>query len=99
MYGPEEIKRDQDGHYLHSAIADLEEDTFISKHPASEGMEYKFLAFEDDASEEVIKQYFDAGGPDLSSWNPTPPTGEGWFLVAIYDTEDGPSSAFARPKR
>jgi hypothetical protein len=26
------------------------------------------------------------------------PAGEGWFLAAIYDTEDGPYACYARPK-
>jgi len=30
-------------------------------------------------------------------WTPTPPNGEGWSLVAKYDTEDGPYAMFVRP--
>lgn len=29
-------------------------------------------------------------------WTPTPPDGGGWFLVAKYDTEDGPHAMFVR---
>lgn len=30
-------------------------------------------------------------------WVPTPPNGDGWMLVAKYDTEDGPCAMFVRP--
>jgi len=33
-----------------------------------------------------------------SYWIPTTPTGEGWFLAAIFDTEDGPVALWIRPK-
>ncbi|WP_226066746.1 hypothetical protein [Dickeya zeae] len=29
-------------------------------------------------------------------WNPTPPSGAGWVLMAIFDTEEGPCSEWVR---
>lgn len=39
-------------------------------------------------------RYFDDGEADIHDWNPTPPEGEGWFLLSIHDTEDGPVAVF-----
>lgn len=32
-----------------------------------------------------------------TKWTLTPPAGNGWQLVAKYDTEDGPAAMFVRP--
>lgn len=39
----------------------------------------------------------ETGEYDATTWEPTPPDGAGWRLVAIYDTEDGPCAMFVRP--
>lgn len=33
----------------------------------------------------------------LAAWKPEPPAGEGWRLVLVHDTEDGPVAVFVRP--
>lgn len=41
----------------------------------------------------------DEYGPDnddVRDWNPSEPEGEGWFLAAIYDHEDGPQCIWLR---
>lgn len=30
-------------------------------------------------------------------WEPDAPEGDGWRLVAVYDTDDGPAAMFVRP--
>ncbi len=35
---------------------------------------------------------------DCAAWSPQPPEGEGWFLVSIHDTEDGPCAVWLRRK-
>lgn len=42
-------------------------------------------------------RYFTLGEPNCSGWEPDPPPGDGWRLVAIWDTEDGPQAMFVRP--
>lgn len=37
-------------------------------------------------------------GFNLADWELEPPEGEGWFLLAINDTEDGPIQVWARQK-
>jgi hypothetical protein len=36
---------------------------------------------------------------DMRKWTPPMPSGDGWQLVAQYDTEDGPCAMFVRPAR
>lgn len=33
----------------------------------------------------------------LAKWEPEPPSGDGWRLVAVTDSEDGPAAWFVRP--
>jgi hypothetical protein len=41
--------------------------------------------------------YFDAFDPNISSWQPAAPSGDGWFALSIHDTEDsGPVWVWAR---
>ncbi len=35
---------------------------------------------------------------NCAAWSPQPPEGEGWFLVSIHDTEDGPCAVWLRYK-
>lgn len=40
--------------------------------------------------------YFDNGDSDFSAWVDEPPEGDGWFTLAIFDSEDGPVWTWAR---
>jgi hypothetical protein len=44
----------------------------------------------------LADQWYDAALDDCSGWSPAPPAGEGWLLLEIYDTEDGPYAMFGR---
>ena len=110
MFQAEEVERDKYGFWLHSAFTKpAAEEVDVTKLPISEGMEFRFVDFEGDASEELHERYHSDVGllvanhreawcEAVSEWEPTWPPGEGWFIVGIYDTEDGPCAAFARPK-
>ncbi|EET8198733.1 TPA: hypothetical protein ACHTJ6_005232 [Escherichia coli] len=39
-----------------------------------------------------------ADDPDISTWEPEQPEGEGWFIGSIHDTEDGPVCVWLRNK-
>ena len=61
------------------------------------GFDAAAVAMEDDAPE-LSDDW--SGSEDITAparWAPTPPAGEGWMLVAKYDTEDGPHAMFVRP--
>jgi hypothetical protein len=106
MFQPEKLERDKYGFCFHSVLDRLEEDQPIEALPEAVGMEFAYVEFFDDAPAELQKIYDEAGDPmskvmwedAVKAWNPTPPEGGGWFLIAIYDTEDGPYACFARPK-
>lgn len=84
------------GHVYHPALPDTDEDVNLVMLLAAFGIATSLVSMESDAPE-TAEAYFEAGDPDCSAWNPTPPQGEGWKLIALYDTEDGPYAMFARP--
>src|SRR3712207_3646266 len=103
MFEREEVARDKYGFFYHSALRGSEEEE-IRKVPGAEGMDFRFVSFESDAPQELQELY--QGDPNVVGetwpeavrrWEPTPPAGEGWFIFAIYDTEDGPFCCFTRP--
>ena len=52
-----------------------------------------------DCTEELADKYWGDGDIDaVKEWLPTPPNGEGWFLVSINDTDDGPVAWWAKEK-
>lgn len=96
LLAPREIVRDTSGWLTHPAMPICDEgvryDTFLSAF----GLQVQFRAMDGDATAEDVERYFDQGDADCSSWSPTPPEGDGWMLLEIYDTEDGPHAVFAR---
>lgn len=102
MLKPETVERDKWGWWLHSVVSESREDTPVTELPEAAGMEFRFISFDSDAPDELQKRYYGEGEElaeemfDVSTWQPTPPKGEGWFLIGIYDTEDGPAACFTR---
>lgn len=96
MLKAETVERDENGFWCHSALASLQEGDRIDKHPDLMDSECAFIDMESNASDELNDRYVD-GKAGAEEWTPTPPDGEGWVLLAIYDTEDGPYACFARP--
>ena len=45
---------------------------------------------------ELHDRYGEIGESDCSSWTPSVPDGEGWLLICITDTEDGPVACYVR---
>jgi hypothetical protein len=44
----------------------------------------------------LFLSYWGDGDPDISDWEPSPPEGERWQLIGIWDSEDGPFAMFIR---
>lgn len=44
----------------------------------------------------AYKAVFEDANCDFSAWEPEPPSGAGWFMLAISDTEDGPACCWVR---
>ncbi|MFK8256829.1 hypothetical protein ACFL9S_03485 [Erwinia sp. AnSW2-5] len=89
MIKPIEVQRDQCGYWTHpDYLAFCDGREFIAYAELNQWMESPclqwYVTYRDE--EEVDP---DIDGFDLSSWEPEPPAGEGWFVGSIHDTEDG----------
>ena len=95
---PAVVRRDEYGMFQHPELPDFDEvDVEKSKAwVAQQGLEVVRVELETDASEDIAERYFESGDPDCSYWEPSKPDGEGWFCLAIYDTNDGPSCWWGR---
>ena len=92
------LERDSNGMCMHAAVPATDEDVNMGMLLAAHGIATKFLSMETDAPA-LADAYFESGNPDCSAWMPTQPEGEGWRLLGIYDTEDGPHAMFGREDR
>ncbi|BDD90911.1 hypothetical protein PanNE5_03510 [Pandoraea sp. NE5] len=89
------VTRDAEGWYWHPAMPDADEDVNYGKLLTALRIEAVFVSMEVDDSE-AADRYGEAGEADCHYWTPTPPEGDGWHLLAVYDTEDGPYALFGR---
>jgi hypothetical protein len=97
--GNAEVNRDEFGMWLHPAFPwhEVPEGGHVDDYAKEWGYQCHFQTLEGDAPESVVERYSEANDPDYSYWTPSTPKGEGWFLGAIYDTEDGPAACWMRP--
>jgi ribosomal protein L12E/L44/L45/RPP1/RPP2 len=98
LLAPREIVRDADGWLDHPALPVCDEGVRFDALLGAFGLETYFRAMDGDISPEEYDRYYDEQG-GCAVWTPTPPEGNGWKLIAIYDTEDGPYAMFAREKQ
>lgn len=105
MIQPEEIQRNSDGMWTHSAwIAFCDGREYVPREEVDEwladnGLEFAVIELEYEPSDHpAFIAYFEYEDPDLHAWEPSPPTGEGWILLSIHDHEDGPVQVWVRPK-
>ena len=96
LLAPRAIVRDENGHLTHPDLPVCDEGVRYDDLLAVFGIEAAFVSMESDAPDEVTERYFESGDPDCSDWTPTLPDGDGWVLLEIYDTEDGPYALFGR---
>ena len=95
---PREIQRDEDGWLDHPALPVCDENVRFDELLSAFGLETYFRAMDGDVSPEEYDRYYDEQR-GCSGWTPTQPDGDGWRLLVIYDTEDGPYAMFARAKQ
>jgi len=97
---PEEIKliqpvtvdRDQDGWWDHPELPDFDEDyTAFEAWIAEQRLELKQWHMESDIHEH---HPYDDGECHCLGWDPVAP-GPEWFLLGIFDSEDGPCVSWA----
>lgn len=94
---PRNILRDDEGWLTHTDFPVCDEGTRADKFLEAFGIETRFVSMENDLPD-LHERWCDEGLTDCSSWTPTPPAGDGWLLLEIYDTEDGPYAMFGRDK-
>ncbi|WP_155634594.1 hypothetical protein [Burkholderia anthina] len=96
---PREIMRDRDGRLTHPAIPALDEDVNYLTFLSAFGIESTFVCMETDVDADAYDQYVESNDPNCSFWTPSAPAGDGWLLLEIYDTEDGPVALYVREKK
>lgn len=92
------VERDAEGFWSHPNIPDFDECAESYKAWLDDNglvISYKYLESEDDEHPAYVS-YFDQESCSCALWGPTTPDGDGWFTLAIYDTEDGPVWAWAK---
>ncbi len=92
------VERDAQGFWTHPAMlrASLETSAELTYWLRSRGLEGWVMVMRDEDTDAFIAG-FNAEGWDASGWQPSPPPGDGWFMGAIYDNEDGPMCLWLRP--
>ncbi|MDN0109418.1 hypothetical protein [Yersinia mollaretii] len=97
------VERDSNGFWTHP-------DFFVPANGNEFGVEGEFYAWkalnrvtgamgwmEDEENAEELQAEYDSINFSVSKWNPTPPYGDGWFMVSIHETDDGPVCYWLRP--
>jgi hypothetical protein len=95
LLAPRSIERTSDGWLYHPDYPTCDEGTRADKFLEAFGIETAFVGMESDAPD-LAERWHEEGLTDCSEWTPTPPGGDGWLLLEIYDTEDGPYALFGR---
>lgn len=99
LLAPREIQRDDQGWLTHPTLPLCDEDVRVDRFLKAFGIESAFVSMESDVDAESYKQYHERADADCSAWTPTPPDGDGWVPLEIYDTEDGPYALYVREKK
>ncbi|WP_428419241.1 hypothetical protein [Methylibium sp.] len=85
--------RDELGDVMHPDAPDYDEDEDASIKLEALGFECRSVTM----NLVYEERYFGQDDADKSWWVPSPPEGEGWLLVGIWDNDDGPLACYTRP--
>ena len=98
MFEPENLPSpDEMGFFIHPDVPGEDESDDVKALCLGLGFDAAGVSMESDAPELSDAWHWDEDMTAATRWTPTPPDGEGWQLVAKYDTEDGPRAMFVRP--
>lgn len=91
------VKRDENGMFQHPDMPDFDEGDGdkCKAWIAEQGLTVAMVSLEF-AEPAIADRYFESHDPNCSYWEPDRPDGEGWFCLAIHDTDDGPVCWWAR---
>lgn len=95
---PAPVVRDEYGMFQHPDLPDFDEGDGekCKAWVAQQGLQLVMFHLETDAPEEIADRYFASDEPHCGYWEPSKPEGDGWFCLAIHDTDDGPVCWWAR---
>lgn len=97
IYAPERApNRDEYGCFYHPDIPSWDDEREESIAPLLKAQGFDLQCVPGDFSDEAMEEGGERYWQEMREWNPEP-EGDGWRLVAIYDTEDGPYSMFVKP--
>lgn len=95
---PVDVVRDAAGYFIHPMIAGMYWDEGtpaeeVNRWYLQHGVYTTFTSmWDDDEQTESI-----TGMETAKDWEPPRPEGEGWFLISVFDGEDGPVAQWAHP--
>lgn len=102
MLDDQPLARDKDGIGYHPALPDFDESVKCAEFFASLGIELKCGMAENEMDSDAYEAMTENGltdeGDNYNAWTPKRPDGDGWNLVAVFDTEDGPACWWMRDK-
>lgn len=96
---PMEPQRNREGYWTHPDMPVCESSAQFDAWQAEQGFECSVVMLDGDdseGSEDAKERYFDHGNTDILCWQPSMPEGEGWFIVSIHDSEEGPVCVWIR---
>ncbi|UEP39693.1 hypothetical protein LL998_33680 (plasmid) [Burkholderia ambifaria] len=99
LLAPRAIVRDENGWLTHPAFPACDESVRADLFLAAFGIESAFVSMESEVDSDAYERHLESGDFNCRWWTPTTPAGEGWQLLKIYDTEEGPYALFAREKQ
>ena len=88
------IERDEMGLGDHPELPWLDEGMMPRSFYAALGLELAHTMAEDQLDGDALEAMSEA--VNWTAWQPTAPQGDGWKLVSIFDTEDGPAAWWLR---
>ncbi|MEE5149051.1 hypothetical protein V2J91_23435 [Pseudomonas alliivorans] len=94
LIGPVEVTRDEDGYWYHPGIPDFDEDHAAYK-TWLDGQQLKVVGWHMDSDLES-HPYWEEDAANCLGLEPEAPPEPGWFLLGIFDTEDGPYVQWAK---
>lgn len=101
------VTRSQTGEWIHpeikkyldenfpAGVADINEDR-RKKLENNFGLNIRFEEMYEHAPVETIHEYYQKGV--MTNWQPKPPEGDGWLILAITDSEDGAIAWWGKQK-
>lgn len=98
MFEPEKLPLpDENGYFFHPDIPGEEEGDDVRAMCRALGFNVAVVEFEYDAEDNLHDEFYEREDETaVGRWNPGQPDGEGWQLVAKFNTEQGPCAMFVQ---